>query len=111
MHSDSNVTKLYLEKEVITKIADDLSKSKTTHDEYCWFIAECELRLKPLYTSDEPFVNNFIQIKKGVPLGNPAPEEIRKLAEVIYHQGTPPKDLHWFLAERRYLIAKILTAQ
>jgi hypothetical protein len=107
MQPDSNVIIIPLEKAIITKIADDLSKSNTTYDEYCWFIAECELRLKPLYTSEDPFVQDKIALKKGGSLGNPAQEEIKKLAEVIYYQGTPPKELHWFLAERRYIMAKI----
>jgi hypothetical protein len=75
-----------IKEEEVRKLAEIISKWKDSYDQFVWLLAEAELR---------------IQLQS-----QPSPEQIKPLAEYIYHQHHSLQDLHWFLAEKYLQLLK-----
>jgi hypothetical protein len=51
-----------------------------------------------------------VDIDPDAIVDQPPEEEIRQLAEEIAKQGPSAQDLHWFIAERRFIYDEIKNA-
>jgi hypothetical protein len=90
----------------IKKKAHDLSQMKKSYDDWVWLWAEADLKLKnALITPLGAGVTSVkVDIKKIVE--KPVEEEIRKLAKEYHAKRMKVQDIHWFIAERNFIMAK-----
>ena len=87
----------------ITKLAQTIAGWQNPIDVYIWLFAEAELRLAKAYITKPDATCTSVKIDTSKIVDKPAVDDIKKLAKDI--QASKPKlqDLHWFLAERRYI--------
>ncbi|HMF32128.1 MAG TPA: hypothetical protein VKK79_11970 [Candidatus Lokiarchaeia archaeon] len=91
----------------IREMAYEISQEQKSYDEFVWFCAEAELRIRPalaygkLYKDGEE--SQVVQIDPDMIVDQPAEEDIRTTAEEIAKQAPSVQDVHWFTAERRFI--------
>ncbi len=102
----SGAVAIAVNEEEIQKIAFEISQEPKSYDDFVWLFAEAELRLRPAYAVGNVFTGGPVQLFPNKIVDKPKDDDIRKLAEQISSQGTPVQDLHWFIAQRRYIINK-----
>jgi len=97
-----------IDEEKVREMAYEISQQEQkSYDDYVWFFAEAELRIRPalalgkLYKDGDE--SHVVRINPGKILDQPAEEDIRAAAEEISKQGSSVQDLQWFTAERRFV--------
>ncbi len=105
---------IQVNEETIRDMARTLAKESRPWDELVWLFAEWELRLRPalvdgmIYKQGEE--ERLVDIDPALIVDHPPEGSIRELAEEISHLGPSFEDLHWFIAERRYIYDRAKTA-
>jgi hypothetical protein len=101
-------------KEDVTKLAYRRYKSKEAYDDSVWYLAELCVTInknikngydiKPLETD-----NLVLLIRENVngEVIEPTEEEVKEIAETIYHEHPEKSKLHWFIAEKDLLLKEI----
>ncbi len=98
---------IQVDAEIIRDMARALAKEARPWDELVWLFAEWELRLRPtlvdgmIYKQGEE--GRLVDIDPAFIIDHPPEGAIRELAEEIAHLGPSFEDLHWFIAERRFI--------
>lgn len=103
-----------VDEEKVQAIAYEISQGPTPWDELVWFFAEAELRLRPALADgmlySEGVESRKVEIDPDLLVDQPSEDEIRSLAEEIANLGPSAQDLHWYIAERRYIFDQVKTA-
>jgi hypothetical protein len=91
----------------VREIAYFLSLEPKNYDDLVWLCAEAELRLnQPFVTQilyDEGIESSVIEIDPNLFVTQPEETDIRSLAEKMVNSHPNLQELHWFIAERRYV--------
>ncbi len=101
-------------KEEITELAYRRYKSGESYDKSIWYLAYYTLKINKNIKnggSIEPLeTDNLILLLhdniNGI-LIEPSEEEIKELAEELYHYRPEKSKLHWFIAEKLLLLGEI----
>ncbi|MFW9968570.1 MAG: hypothetical protein ACFFDF_00120 [Candidatus Odinarchaeota archaeon] len=101
-------------KEDVTKLAFKIYKENQSLEKSVWKLAElcCFINknikdgfdIKPLETD-----NLILLIREDVngQLITPSEDEIRQVAEIIYHENPSKSQLDWYIAEKQLLLGEI----
>jgi hypothetical protein len=96
-----------VDEEKIREMAYEISQEPKSYDDFVWLFAEAELRLRPAYVLGKLYKegdeSRSVEIDPDAIVDQPAEDDIRVLAEEISKQGASVQDLHWFIAERRFV--------
>ncbi len=95
-----------VDNDAIQKLAFEISQEPKSYDDFVWIFAEAELRLRPAYAVGNVFTGGPVQLFPNKIVDKPKDDDIRSLAEQIASQGTPVQDLHWFIAQRKFIYNK-----
>ncbi|HMF32121.1 MAG TPA: hypothetical protein VKK79_11935 [Candidatus Lokiarchaeia archaeon] len=99
-----------VDEEKIREMAYELSQESKSYDDFVWLFAEAELRLRPAYVLGKLYKEgdetHTVEIDPDAIVDQPAEDDIRTLAEEIAKQAASIQDLHWYIAERRYVYAQ-----
>jgi hypothetical protein len=90
----------------IKKKAFELSQLKKSYDDWVWLWTEADLKLKDALVTPLSAGVTSVKIDKKKILDKPKEEEIRKQAKDNHAKRMKIQDIHWFLAERNYILAK-----
>ena len=93
-----------LNKDEIKKRAFGLAMMRRSYDDYIWFWAEVELRLAQAYQTDMKSNNGSVKIDKSKIVEKPGESEVRRLATELAAKRVKVQDIHWFIAERQYIL-------
>jgi hypothetical protein len=105
---------MVLNKEAITKLAFKIYKENQPLDKSIWRLAELCVTInrnvkngfdiKPLETD-----NLILLIREDVDgqLFKPSEDEIREVAEIIYHENPSRSQLDWYIAEKQLLLEEL----
>jgi hypothetical protein len=103
----SGAVSIAVDDDAIQKLAYEISQLPKSYDDFVWIFAEAELRLRPAYAMGNIFqTGGPVQIYPGKIVDKPKEDDVRALAGQIASQGTPVQDLHWFIAQRNFIINK-----
>jgi hypothetical protein len=106
--STKNSILIKMDENKVREMAYDLSQQPKSYDDFVWLLAEQELKLKNAFNSPiNPLTDNFpemISIDPKKIIDIPNADETKALAELIAKQGPSVEKLHWFLAERVYIV-------
>ncbi len=98
---------IQLDEDKVREIAYDLSQKPLSYDDCVWFYAENELKLRSAYSAGmiyrEGDSSKISDLNLNAIVDQPSEDEIRRVAEDISRMGISPQDLHWYIAERKYL--------
>ena len=98
-------------KQKIRELAYDLSQQLKSYDDIVWLFAEMELKLENAFDSTtNPLEGTFPEAVTIYPkkiLLKVDEEKIRPLAATIADRGSSLQDLHWFLAERIFVVENV----
>jgi len=101
-----DIVTIELNMDAIKQKAEEASKWKNTYDTYIWLFAESEARLADAYVT--PLDGSpTVKINKAKIVDNPPREDTERLAKAIGSKKPKLPELHWFLAERRFIFEKI----
>ncbi len=96
-----------VDEEIIRNMARTLSQESRPWDELVWLFAEWEIRLRPALVDGMLYAQGveerLVDIDPALIIDHPPEKSIRELAEEISHLEPSFEDLHWFIAERRYV--------
>jgi len=110
--SDEAILTIPYDEDKVRDLAFKVSQWASSWDDFVWFFAESELRLQNSYVSEQDSLRGphpeGIKLFPGKIVEQPDPEAIKTLAEEISQKNPRLEELHWFLAERKYLYNKIL---
>lgn len=98
-----NVKAVPFDRAEVTKLAQTIAGWQNPIDVYIWLYAEAELRLAKAYITKPDATCTSVKIDTTKIVDKPAVDDIKKLAKEIQAQKPKLQDLHWFLAERRYI--------
>ncbi|OLS15837.1 MAG: hypothetical protein RBG13Loki_0531 [Promethearchaeota archaeon CR_4] len=106
--SQHNLIEVRLNKEKAQEIAYMLAQEGKTWDECTWMFAEYELKLavacsNPKHEYKWGGLPKSVKIYPSRILQSPREEDVRQLAYEISQRGSSIQDLHWFIAQRRYV--------
>ncbi len=104
----SDVVKVKLNEEKVQEIAYLLAQEGKTWDEYTWVLAEHELKLSAACSNPKQEYRwgglpNAVKIYPSRVLQVPKEDDVRQLAYEISQRGPSLQDLHWFIAQRKYV--------
>ena len=97
-------------------MARELAQEARPWDELVWLFAEVELCLRPALVDSMLYKQGVesrqVDINPDLVEDHPREDAIRELAEEISRLGPSLQDLHWYIAERRFVYdqAKAFTA-
>ncbi len=100
--------------ETIRDLAHALSQEHKTWDELVWLFAEGELRILSAlvvgHLKPEGGEVREVEVDPTLLVDQPPEEDIRVLATEIAKMGPTLSNLHWFVAERRYIFNRAKVA-
>ncbi|NMC07275.1 MAG: hypothetical protein GYA24_18805 [Candidatus Lokiarchaeota archaeon] len=102
-----NIVSVALDKEAIKKRAEEIASWKNPYDVSVWLFAEAETRLADAYVTVLDGTSASVQIDASKVVESPSREATDSLARAIYARRPGLPELHWFLAERRYIYEKV----
>ncbi len=97
------VVVIELDKNEIRNRAARIAAWNNRYDTYIWLTAEAELRIAKALVSklDKKSTHGQVDLSKVV--DNPPINEIKQFASILCGFRPMIQDVHWFLAERRYI--------
>jgi len=111
--ASKDVVSIKLDEDAIRERAYEISQQGPSWDDSVWFLAEAELRLQPAYDnprlapSSLAELGNVIQVNPKHVADQPSEDYIRALAEKIAQSSPRLEELHWFVAERRWILDQL----
>jgi hypothetical protein len=103
-----------VDEEEVRVMADTFSREPKTWDELVWLLAEAELRLRPALDGGILYQRGLesreVDLDPDRIVDQPDEAAIRQLAGEIASLGPPLQDLHWLIAERRYIFSRVKAA-
>jgi hypothetical protein len=98
---------IQVEEEKIREIAFNLSQEQKSLDDLVWLFAEAELRLRPAYVIGKLYKDGDeaknVEIEPSLIVETPLEDDIRVLAEELSKNQPKLEELHWYIAERKYI--------
>jgi hypothetical protein len=104
--SGSTVLRIDLPVDEIKKSAYELSQMKKSYDDWVWLWTEADLKLKNALISPLGPGVTSVQVDRKKIVQKPNVEEVKKLAKDNHVKRMRVQDIHWFIAERNYILAK-----
>ena len=105
--------RVLLDDETIRDLARAVSLEGKSFDELVWLFAEAELRLRPALIGGILYQGGVesreVELDPALIVDQPAEGAIRELAAEVASLGPPLLDLHWLIAERRFIYAQAKT--
>ncbi len=99
-----------IDEEKVREMAGALAREPKTWNDFVWLFAEAELRLRPALAGGVLYQRGVesreVELDPTLIVDQPIEEDIRQLAAEVASLGPPLLDLHWFIAERRYIFAR-----
>ncbi len=78
-----------------------------------WLFAEAEMRLRLALVGGNLYQRGVesrdVELNPALVVDHPAEEDVRELAAEVASLGPPLQDLHWLIAERRFIYARAKT--
>ncbi len=104
----SDLISVKLNKEKVQEIAYLFAQDGKTWDECTWVLAEYELKLSAACSNPKQDYHwgglpNVVKIYPSRILYAPKEDDVRQLAYEISQRGPSLQDLHWFIAQRKYI--------
>jgi hypothetical protein len=106
---DNGIVTVTLDKETIKRKAEEIASWKNTYDTSLWLFAEAEVRLADAYVTVLDGSSPTVKIDTSKLKDIPPREETESLAKAIYKSRPKLHEVHWFLAERRYIYEKVIS--
>jgi hypothetical protein len=99
-----------IDKDAIKKRAEEFANWKNPYDVVVWLFAEAETRLADAYVTVLDGTSPAVQIDASKVIDSPSREQTESLAKAIYARRPKLSEVHWFLAESRYIYEKVKKA-
>jgi len=109
-NNDKHIVIVPLDKEAIKRKAEEIATWKNSYDTFLWLFAEAENRLADAYVTALDGTSPNVQVDARKVIDAPPREATESLAKAIYSRRPRLSEIHWFLAERRYIYEKIKKA-
>lgn len=106
----SSSVSIKLDEETIRTMAYELSQQNLSWDDYVWLLAESELRLLPAFENARSTPSSLVELGGMVQIfpsrvvSQPSEDDIRDLAGKIASFSPRMDELHWFIAERNFIL-------
>jgi len=98
----------------VRELAAELAREPKSWDDCVWLFAETELRLRPALVGGALYQQGVearqVELAPDLVVDQPAEGDIHALAEEIARLGPSLQDLHWYIAERRFIYAQVKAA-
>nr|MDO8086255.1 hypothetical protein [Candidatus Sigynarchaeum springense] len=107
---DEQIVTVPIDKEAIKRKAEEIATWKNTYDTAVWLFAEAEVRLADAYVTVLDGTCPDVKIDVSKVIDTPAREATESLAKAISSRRPRLSEIHWFLAERRYIYDKVREA-
>jgi hypothetical protein len=104
-----SVVRIDLPAAEIKKSAYELSQMKKSYDDWVWLWTEADLKLKNALVSPLGPGATSVQVDKKKIVQKPNEEDVRKVVKENHAKRMKVQDIHWFIAERNYILAKAKT--
>jgi hypothetical protein len=101
--SATSIVEIELDKNEIRNRAVSIAAWNNRYDTYIWLTAEAELRIAKALVSKLDKNSTHVQIDLHKVVNNPSIDEIKQFAQILCGFRPMIQDVHWFLAERRYI--------
>ncbi|MBN2153787.1 MAG: hypothetical protein JW839_20180 [Candidatus Lokiarchaeota archaeon] len=108
--SDARIVSVPIDKDAIKKIAEEVASWKNPYDVAVWLFAEAEGRLADAYVTVLDGTSADVQVDAGKVVDVPNRDSTESLAKAIASRRPRLAEVHWFLAERRYIYEKVRAA-
>ncbi len=105
--NDNRIVTIPLDREAIKRKAEEIATWKNSYDTSLWLFAEAENRLADAYVTALDGTSPNVQVDASRVMDAPPREATESLAKAIYSRRPKLSEIHWFLAERRYIYEKI----
>jgi hypothetical protein len=96
-----------IDKEAIKKKAEEIAGWKNPYDVAVWLFAEAETRLADAYVTVLDGTSPAVEVDASKVIDAPQRDATESLAKAIYARRPKLTEVHWFLAERRYIYDKV----
>jgi hypothetical protein len=107
----TRIVSVSIDKEAIKKKAEEIAGWKNPYDVSIWLFAEAETRLADAYVTVLDGTSPAVRIDASKVIDAPTREQTESLAKAIYGRRPKLTEVHWFLAERRYIYEKVKGAK
>ncbi len=108
--NDKRIVTVLIDREAIKRKAEEIAAWKNTYDTFVWLFAEAEVRLADAYVTPLDGTSPSVMVDASKVIDAPAREATESLAKAIYSRRPKLSEIHWFLAERRYIYDKLKKA-
>lgn len=109
--ASKRIVSVPMDKETIKKKAEEVASWKNPYDVSVWLFAEAETRLADAYVTVLDGTSPAVQVDASKVIDAPTREQTESLAKAIYARRPKLAEVHWFLAERRYIYEKVKGAR
>jgi len=93
-----------LKKVEIQKKAYEVSQAKKSYNDYVWLWAELDMKLGQACQPDLKTNPASVKVDAKKIVAKPADADVKKLAGEYFKKGAKVQDIHWFIAERQYIL-------
>jgi hypothetical protein len=98
---------IQVDEDAVRTLARELAQEVRPWDELVWLFAEAELRLRPALVDGMLYKQGVesrqVDINPSLVEDHPGADAIHDLAKEISHLGPSFQNLHWYIAERRFV--------
>ncbi len=105
--NDKRIVTVLIDREAVKRKAEEIAAWKNTYDTSVWLFAEAEVRLADAYVTPLDGTSPSVMVDAGKVIDAPTHEATSILAKAIYSRRPKLSEIHWFLAERRYIYDKL----
>jgi hypothetical protein len=109
--ASKRVVNVPIDREAIKKKAEEIAGWKNPYNTVVWLFAEAETRLADAYVTVLDGTNAAVQVDASKVIDAPDRAATESLAKAIYSRRPTLNEVHWFLAERRYIYEKVKSAK
>ncbi|HME52512.1 MAG TPA: hypothetical protein VKM55_09865 [Candidatus Lokiarchaeia archaeon] len=102
--SSGSGTTVELKKVEIQKKAYEISQAKKSYNDYVWLWAEADVKLGQSCQPDLKTNPASVKVDVKKIVAKPAEADVKKLAGDYFKKGAKVQDIHWFIAERQYIL-------
>jgi hypothetical protein len=88
----------------IAKKAFELNGEHRSYDDYIWMLAESETKLSKAMLTDLKAHGATVKVDAARIVDKPAEADVRSRAADLASKKPKVQDVHWLIAERRYIL-------
>ena len=93
-----------LKKVEIQKKAYEISQAKKSYNDYIWLWAEADAKIGQSCLPDLKTNPASVKVDVKKIVAKPAEADVKKLAGEYFKKGAKVQEIHWFIAERQYIL-------